>query len=261
MHATGYALALEVERADGQVDPVISLRGWDFRSQFLYDTPMELRAGDLVRTRCVFRNPGDSPIGFGPRSGDEMCFNFAYVTPPPPSGYCNEDMVSPLTYTPGECAPEGAAALAPPTVRGRLVVAPPATLSGGPAPEGRWVVEGAEVLLGNDRVGGQTLDTEKSYVRMAGLAAFEGETATLDVNVDLHLVAGELAIDRAIPLSVAGAFTPGADGGVTLAPTCGSVPGNGALSYERDGDRLRLGVHITGGALDLFVQVDLRPAI
>jgi hypothetical protein len=241
---------------------VINLRGRDFRSQFAYDTPMDLHAGDVVRTRCVFRNPGDAPIRFGPRSGDEMCFNFSYVTPPPPRGYCNEGSDATLQYTPGQCAPAEAAAMSPPAVEGPLVVAPHPALAGGPMPEGLWEVDDAGVTLATDRIAGQTLDLDQSRVRVVGVAAFEGDVARLDLGIALHLATSAAAIDRDVPVSLAGAFTPAADdpGRVDLGTTCGGLPGQGGtLHFERDGDRLTLGVHFAGGPADIYFRVGLHP--
>ena len=29
-----------------------------------------------MRTRCAWKNPGDTTVGFGEGTGDEMCFDF-----------------------------------------------------------------------------------------------------------------------------------------------------------------------------------------
>jgi hypothetical protein len=40
-----------------------------------------LHAGDTVRTRCAWKNPGDVPVTFGERTEDEMCFSFTMYWP------------------------------------------------------------------------------------------------------------------------------------------------------------------------------------
>ncbi|MEZ4472475.1 MAG: hypothetical protein R3F60_17105, partial [bacterium] len=112
MHETGVAFRQEVERVDGTVEPVIALSDWDFEAQYIYETPMEFAAGDRIKTTCTYRNMGSTPIGFGPNTEDEMCFNFAYISPPMnlSLNFCNTGApprpVEP--YTPGLCAPIGA---------------------------------------------------------------------------------------------------------------------------------------------------------
>ena len=41
----------------------------------------EFRAGDTIRTRCVWKNPTDAPISFGQETSDEMCYSFTVYYP------------------------------------------------------------------------------------------------------------------------------------------------------------------------------------
>jgi hypothetical protein len=37
--------------------------------------------GDTLTTTCTFQNTGTEPIRFGPRTEDEMCYNFVLAYP------------------------------------------------------------------------------------------------------------------------------------------------------------------------------------
>ena len=100
MHEVGVGFEQVIERGEGEDETsIIDIDGWDFGSQFIYETPVELKIGDVVRTSCTYENTEDRRVRFGPNTGDEMCFNFAYVTPPPPISFCNQnDPPLPLEY-------------------------------------------------------------------------------------------------------------------------------------------------------------------
>ena len=91
MHEIGQEFHSEVMHEDGTVENIIDLTGWSFEAQLFYDFRVPLKAGDEVRTTCVFFNDNQSRIViFGPHTDNEMCFNFAYVTPPIPNRFCND---------------------------------------------------------------------------------------------------------------------------------------------------------------------------
>jgi hypothetical protein len=47
-----------------------------------------VRPGDTVRSRCAWKNDGDTSIHFGENTSDEMCFSFTMYWPKLPSlGY------------------------------------------------------------------------------------------------------------------------------------------------------------------------------
>jgi hypothetical protein len=87
MHEIGAEFHSEVIRKDGTREPLIDLTGWSFESQLFYRTPVTLQPGDKISTECVWFNPKDTIVPFGLDTEDEMCFNFAYVTPPD-AGFC-----------------------------------------------------------------------------------------------------------------------------------------------------------------------------
>ncbi len=61
----------------GTADP------WNFESQVwtMLDESTVLKPGDKVRTRCVWDNPTSQNVGFGEKTGDEMCFGFLMYYP------------------------------------------------------------------------------------------------------------------------------------------------------------------------------------
>lgn len=82
MHEIGSAFNTTIDRADGTEETLIDLTGWSFEAQLIYDTPTQLHPGDTLRTTCEFDNPYDHTVTFGEGTGDEMCFNFLYISPP-----------------------------------------------------------------------------------------------------------------------------------------------------------------------------------
>lgn len=88
MHQLGSRFAATVVRADGSEHDLVTLDGWAFESQFVYETPFELVPGDSIVTRCEYENLTNRPVTFGTGTEDEMCFNFVYHTPPLPLGGC-----------------------------------------------------------------------------------------------------------------------------------------------------------------------------
>ncbi|HEY6557800.1 MAG TPA: hypothetical protein VI072_11020 [Polyangiaceae bacterium] len=55
---------------------------WSFEQQRHYSiNRRQVMPNDLLRTTCTYRNPGTSAVGFGPRTSDEMCYDFITVYP------------------------------------------------------------------------------------------------------------------------------------------------------------------------------------
>jgi hypothetical protein len=82
MHEIGSEFETVITRKDGTEETLIELTGWDFEAQYFYDTPVHLEAGDEISTVCTYDNPYDHAVYFGEGTGDEMCFNFLYMSPP-----------------------------------------------------------------------------------------------------------------------------------------------------------------------------------
>lgn len=81
MHEIGSEFETIIKRQDGTEETLIELTGWHFEAQFIYDTPAQLYPGDELITTCTYDNPHDHSVNFGLGTGDEMCFNFLYLSP------------------------------------------------------------------------------------------------------------------------------------------------------------------------------------
>lgn len=54
---------------------------WSFDAQYWTPLDVTIKGGDKVRTRCAWENPGASPVGFGEKTNDEMCYGFVFYYP------------------------------------------------------------------------------------------------------------------------------------------------------------------------------------
>lgn len=60
----------------------LPLGTWSFDNQLHYPIPRrQVLPGDTLRTTCYYDNPNPNPVNFGPKTSDEMCFNFITVYP------------------------------------------------------------------------------------------------------------------------------------------------------------------------------------
>lgn len=261
MHGLGVGFEQTVLRADGTEEGIIRIDGYDFDSQYIYDTPVELRAGDTVITRCRYRNPREIDARAGTRSEDEMCFNFAYITPPLPARYCNRDAIRPPTpYTPGACAPRAAPVVD--RVGGQLLTGSPPILTGGPPPRGRYRLDRYTVVLPSVSLGIGRIDPELSQTSAAGQIWIDDDRLIVDLLVNVHLTEGYGAIEQDVPVSVEG--TIGAldtlAGRIALDLVCGAH-GPAEVGYETAPDgRLRLAIAPPGLGLAVTFVLELTPA-
>ena len=247
MHALGYALESTILRApdeNGGFPPperLIALRGWHFESQWIYSTPARLEAGDAIRTTCTFDNLREREVNFGPRTEDEMCFNFLYTTPPlnnpfcdgPPPPQAGEDL-----FTPGECAPVGARPGALPWIDGTLREgAGPDPAGDGTEPIGMWELESGDLWMGSFVTPAGIIDGDASRYRARGYALFLGDgNAYVDLQTSIHVaVAGGQALDVPLGGSFSGPLHEGdaqSPGSVDVA--CGQF--GDSLTYAVDAD-------------------------
>jgi hypothetical protein len=82
MHKLGrsmdvYRLAPGIE----QREPIALDDNFSFSSQSSYAADVDIHKGDVIQTRCGWSNPGDTPVGFGEHTSDEMCFAFLAYYP------------------------------------------------------------------------------------------------------------------------------------------------------------------------------------
>lgn len=265
MHEIGASFEQVVLRGgiDGPEESIITLDGWSFDAQYIYDTPVSLAEGDLVRTTCRFRNESDRMVRSGPNTEDEMCFNFAYVTPPLPSNYCNSGAPAepvPL-YTPGECAPDGAEDISVPQVSARLVIGEPEEPAGGALVDGNWILVAGRLYLPSTEIGPITIDDEATTIVGQGLLALDGDSLVIDSQIALHLVTNLTDLDQAIDISVGADWTPGeADpSSIALEQTCGESDLLQSVRYTTNGGRITFQLAVDLGPAVLTVELDFDP--
>lgn len=82
MHKLGRHMRTWIARKDGTVEKVFD-EEFQFDHQISYDVkPMlELWPGDRIVNECTFFNDTSAPVGFGPSSDQEMCYQFTYSYP------------------------------------------------------------------------------------------------------------------------------------------------------------------------------------
>jgi hypothetical protein len=77
MHTRGLAMTTQrLPGGNGAPEPVFEQNNFSFEAQSNYPINVAVNEGDVMRTRCKYKNPGDTTIGFGEGTNDEMCFNF-----------------------------------------------------------------------------------------------------------------------------------------------------------------------------------------
>ncbi len=82
MHWLGARFAARVEHQD-QDDDCLVEGDWDFENQMTYQfkEPARWSIGDTLHVSCVFDNSnGDTTVGFGEATDEEMCLFFSYVS-------------------------------------------------------------------------------------------------------------------------------------------------------------------------------------
>jgi hypothetical protein len=77
MHTRGTAMSTErLAGGTGAPEKVFANPNFSFENQANFPIKAEVAPGDVMRTRCTWKNPGDTTIAFGENTGDEMCFDF-----------------------------------------------------------------------------------------------------------------------------------------------------------------------------------------
>ncbi|MDB5219697.1 MAG: hypothetical protein JWO86_7624 [Myxococcaceae bacterium] len=82
MHKLGTSIVTTV-RPGGTGEPVDlgSVPNWDYANQTWLPIDYVLRPGDVVESKCSWKNPSDHGVGYGPTSDDEMCFSYVMYFP------------------------------------------------------------------------------------------------------------------------------------------------------------------------------------
>ena len=186
MHLLGTAFHQSIERAESSTrEGIIDLSGWSFETQLFYDLETALHPGDVITTRCTFENTTSETVTSGEDTNDEMCFDFAYVTPPPADRYCDEgddDNPTDVVYFPSACLPTGTAHDVP-LVRGAWVeaVAPPVLPAIGAVPDGRYLLESSVSYVSGVTTPIGNIDTEATYTLARGQLVVREGVLTYDV--------------------------------------------------------------------------------
>jgi hypothetical protein len=82
MHQLGASIAVtRVATASEPEEDLGARTAWDFGNQYYEPVDAVLNPGDTVRTRCVWKNDGDTMVTFGETTQDEMCFSFTMYWP------------------------------------------------------------------------------------------------------------------------------------------------------------------------------------
>ena len=247
MHEVGWGLKSTLYRAGSdEPEDFITLTDWDFNAQYFYTIPVELQAGDRIITECTFRNMTGRDVRYGPRTQDEMCYNFVYVSPPPPQGgQCNLPVgTDPNSgYTPGECAAPEAAQVDPPLVIGGFAEGEPPAAVGGEVDADRFVLSGVDVWVDDFNLGFATLDPAQSEMRLRG-TLFSAGALALDVTglVNLRSSDGQ-GLDAPVDISLGGSITGLQNALASITGTCGQM-GDYTLPYSWVDGRLSVDIPV-----------------
>ncbi|MBX3189073.1 MAG: peptidylglycine alpha-amidating monooxygenase [Labilithrix sp.] len=77
MHTRGSAMSTHrLPGGTGAPEKIFEMPNFNFENQANFPITASVAPGDVMRTRCTWKNPGDATIGFGEGTGDEMCFDF-----------------------------------------------------------------------------------------------------------------------------------------------------------------------------------------
>jgi hypothetical protein len=77
MHTRGTAMSTErLAGGTGAPSTIFANPNFSFENQANFPIKAEVAPGDVMRTRCTWKNAGDTAIAFGENTGDEMCFDF-----------------------------------------------------------------------------------------------------------------------------------------------------------------------------------------
>jgi hypothetical protein len=84
MHNLGKSGRLEIERADGSTECLLSIGEWDFHWQNSYPLmePKTVYPGDRIKIQCTWDNPTANEVTWGEGTSDEMCLGASFVSKP-----------------------------------------------------------------------------------------------------------------------------------------------------------------------------------
>ena len=243
-------------------EDVITLDGWDFESQYVYDSPMNLQRGDLIKTSCMFENTTEEVLKFGEKTSDEMCFNFAYISPPIGLSLCNQSTEPSRSYQAGVCAPPESESWSPPAVEVTFEAGDQQILSeSSPLSPGLYWIDQAIATVPNEIVEQYRFDLNQSGARGRGAVVWgEDNSVMMDLNSEMRLVALGLSFTENFNLSfqsnlmlhVANEEPDLANGSFDLEMTCGSFE-QGQMWVNPDSPTIS-GERTSGGWIEFPVK-------
>lgn len=244
MHEAGKHFRQTIVHADGTESPFVELNNWEFETQLFYGFPTELKTGDTLKTTCTFDNQNIAGITSGPRTQDEMCFNFLYVTPPPPSRYCDttgDDFVTDINYSAGACLTVPGIAM-PELAQGQMILGEAPPLAGGVIAEGNYQLEDVQIWRTSADTPIGAIDMEASKILAKGQFLVQDGEVILDMNIlsDTVLVAGQ-RLTRTSSVSTRIAVDPTVTETLAGDVVCGDGE-RANLRYETDGATITVGV-------------------
>lgn len=239
MHEIGTGFELDLVR-DDEVTNLLRLNGWDFDTQLFYDLPLTLSPGDELVVRCDYENPFSDPVMAGARTEDEMCYAFAYVTPPT-SDFCGAGAVSELMYEPGACV---SAPIAASVVTGEVTGDAPVFDEGVAIPEGTFVMNRLDVVAEMPSI------VSIATFTAAGQLHREGDTMVGDTSLHIIAPVGELRDGTQVDVTWGGTL----DEANVLTTSCGGV-GDSTFGVVDGAPALRIPLGDDGmtGNIDLWV--------
>lgn len=77
MHTLGAAMSTQrLAGGNGAPETIFDQKAFSFEAQSNFPITKAITTGDVMRTRCTWKNPTDNTVRFGEGTADEMCFNF-----------------------------------------------------------------------------------------------------------------------------------------------------------------------------------------
>lgn len=80
MHQIGTSIGSSRDRA-GAIEVIDEVKTWNFGSQPWNAIDKTIQAGDKVKSWCSWTNGGDSPVSWGEKTNQEMCYHFVMYYP------------------------------------------------------------------------------------------------------------------------------------------------------------------------------------
>jgi hypothetical protein len=89
MHRLGKEFHSSLLRGADRI-PILDLPTWDFARQLTYSTEVDVKAGDVIETTCIWQNEADRYVLPGVFSENEMC-SYGLTAWPVDKAYCDPE--------------------------------------------------------------------------------------------------------------------------------------------------------------------------